>query len=204
MNSPGWSNKSTALRVKAEHSPVGPCSANGGLVLHAGAVECERAAVEAIGVGSLLAQPWQRSSVHRVAALDHEISLQPSSLLGYLWSARKPLCASRGWHRRHRGQEARGSRVSRPQFDWGRSGLCRDESQPCRPLTPFASLPVGRIGGPRFRVVPSPLGKVAGGEGLPVKCFRHLRSAKKRSPRQCTRVVLAYARPTRVERAMLS
>ncbi len=107
MNRPGWSNKSTALRVKAERSPVGPCSANGasnsrpeatarhaldlgvdltklplsisnrslggrlvslqslhlpgGLVLHAGAVECARVALKAIGVGSLLAQPWQRS-----------------------------------------------------------------------------------------------------------------------------------------------
>jgi hypothetical protein len=29
MKSPGWSNKSTALGVKAEHSTVGPCSAKG-------------------------------------------------------------------------------------------------------------------------------------------------------------------------------
>jgi len=29
MKSPGWSNKSTALRVKAERSLVGPCSAKG-------------------------------------------------------------------------------------------------------------------------------------------------------------------------------
>ena len=33
----------------------------GGLVLHAGAVECARVALKAIGIGSLLAQRWQRS-----------------------------------------------------------------------------------------------------------------------------------------------